>query len=258
MKGLSRTLRTILLIGSLVLLTACTAPALAGGGLAAPVANSPSLPAPESGAATGIVVTGSGTASAEPDLAIISLAVEAISEKVDQAIGDNTERMARVMTEVKTLGFEENDLQTVNYSVWSEQLTDSEGRSTGEMRYHALNELRIRVHDPSATGEVLTVALKAGANRVNGISFGVAEPATLRSQARELAIDDALAKANQLAEGLGARVGELRYVSESEGGTLPGPYLVGGYGGGGGESVPISAGEFSVSVQIQVVFEVLQ
>ena len=243
------------LLALIVMLTGCAMPSRAGGGVAPSSYLSAYPPSVDNPALTGIVVTGSGTASDQPDLAYINLAIEAVHAEVDQAINENMGRMAGVMAALTEMSIEEHNLQTLNYSVWSEQVTDFEGRPTGETRYHAINELRVRLNDPAKVGDTLAAVLKGGANRVNGISFGVADPAALHRRARDLAIQDARAKADQLANGLGASVGPLRYVSESTSTPFPETGMAYGIGGGGGPTVPISAGELSVSAQILVIFE---
>jgi uncharacterized protein YggE len=77
------------------------------------------------------------------------------------------------------------------------------------------------MRDLSKTGELLQEALEAGANNVGGISFSVADPKALQQKARDQAIADAQAKAEQLAAGLGAQLGPLRQVSEYGGIVVP-------------------------------------
>ena len=90
------------------------------------------------------------------------------------------------------------------------------------------------------------------------VSFSVSDPVALEREARQLAITDAKTKAEQLAEGLGAQLGPLRQVSDFGGSpvVLEKAMGVGGGGYGGGGPVPMSGGEFSVMIQIQVIFEI--
>jgi hypothetical protein len=144
--------------------------------------------------------------------------------------------------------------------MWIEQVVDREGQPTGESRYHVVNQVRVRLRDLTKTGELLQKALEAGANNVGGVSFSVADPKALQQEARDQAIADAQAKASQLAAGLGAQLGRLRQVSEYGGVIAPSvpveAYAEGLRGGGG--PVPVSGGEFSVTVEIQVVFDIAE
>jgi uncharacterized protein YggE len=130
------------------------------------------------------------------------------------------------------------------------------------MQYRAVNQIRVRVGDPSNTGAVVGAALRAGATTVHGISLTVSDRSALEREARDKAIADANARAAQLAGGFHATVGALRYVSDGVSYQTPGPYIepmMGGVGGGGaGSTVPISTGELSVTAHIEVVFDVAE
>jgi len=204
-----------------------------------------------------ISVSGNGKASAPPDVAEIQLGVETIKTDASLAVSESTERMTAVMGVLKEMNVEDKDVQTVNYSMWVEEVYDKEGQPTGEMRYHVVNEVSIKLRDLTKTGEVLQKALEAGANKVSSISFSVADPVALQREARDQAIADARAKAEQLAAGLGAHLGSLHQASEYGGVVVPVAAPMMGKGVGGG-AVPVSGGEFSITVEIQVVFDIAE
>ncbi len=204
-----------------------------------------------------ISVSGMGMASAPPDVAEIQLGVETVNTDAGRAIDENTQRMSAVMGVFKEMNIEDKDIQTVRFSMWVEEERDREGQLTGVRRYHVVNQVRVRLRDISLTGELLQRALSAGANTVGGISFTVADPTELERQARDKAIADARAKAEQLATGLGARLGPVRQVSEY-GGVVKLVEAQAERALAAGAPVPVSGGEFSVSVQIQVVFDIAE
>jgi len=246
------------LAGLLVVgLVACGKEAAAGGGSQPGVSTTSALQANEQPMARTISISGSGTASARPDVAYVQLGVETVNTDASVAVTQNTERMTAVMDVLNTMGIEEKDVQTVQYSMWIEQPYDDKGQPSGDPRYHVVNQVNVRLHDLTKMGALLKETLAAGANTVNSISFGVADPTTLQKEARDKAIANARAKAEQLATGLGAKVGSLRQVSEYGGVITPAPYAE-SYGIGGGGGVPVSGGEFSVTVEIQVVFDIAE
>jgi len=206
-----------------------------------------------------INVSGVGKATAAPDVAHITLGVEARNEDAAAAVADATERMQAVMGVLEARGIPESDVQTVVYRMYLEQVPP-EGRPTpGQSsdqqvveRYVVTNQVRLAVRDLDAVGEILQEVLTAGANSVADIAFAVEDTSALRREARDAAIADARAKADQLADGLGATVGVVHSVSEY-GGAQPLPTVRDVYGLGGG-GVPIAAGELAVSVEIQVSF----
>lgn len=208
-----------------------------------------------------ISVNGTGMASAQPDVAEIQLGVETVNTNASEAIDGNTERMTAVLNILKQMEVEDKDIQTTNYNIWIEQVTDKQGQPTGEMRYHVVNQIQVKLHDLTKTGELLQQTLKAGANTVGGISFSVANPTALQQEARDQAIADAQAKAEQLAAGLNAKLGPVHQVSEFGGVITPSSAPVAverAAAVGGGGPVPVSGGEFSVTVQIQVIFDLVQ
>ena len=229
------------------------APALAAPAQAAPAAaEQAQAAAPQ---ARVITVTGVGTAGADPDVVDITLGVESIKPDAAVAIGENTELMTAVMAVLKEMGIAEQDIQTVSYSMWVQQVYGEDG-PTGELIYHVTNQVRIRMRDLSKTGEVLQAALEAGANSVGGISFGVADTETLEREARDAAVDDARTRAEELAARLGVTLGGVRQVIEVSGVTpVPVPMAAKEMAVGAG-AVPVSGGELTVTRSVQVVFDI--
>lgn len=92
---------------------------------------------------------------------------------------------------------------------------------------------------------------------VNYIQFDIANRAVLQSQARQLAVADAQARAAELAGLLGLQVGEALNVVEN--GESYNPYPMGGGGGGAQMSVPtISQGTLSVSMSVNITFALVE
>lgn len=208
-------------------------------------------------AAYTINVNGSGVATTQPDVADARFGVESINANASEAVSENTTKMKVVMDAIKTLGIEDKNIQTVEYSMWVEQVYDPErGVPTGEMRYHITNQVNVKLYDISLVGQLLENVLEAGANTVGGITFGVDDPTALQSQAREQALKQARARAEELAAGLGVKVGKVRQVSEYSSGAAPVALRVEGMGGGDMSS--IANGSYNVTVDVQVAFDIIQ
>ena len=260
MKTIRRMFGLVLVVGTLaLLLLGCAKPAPTasgpvGGGQVLAARSSDVEPLPRT-----ISVNGSGTATARPDIAYVTLGVQAVNPDADEAVTENTERMSAVMSVLKEMKVEDKDIQTVNYSMWLEEERDKDGNLTGVSRYHVVNQVRVKVRDLAKVGQLLQQALKAGANNVGGISFSVDDPSALRKEARDKAIADARDKAEQLAAGFGTKVGKVHQVSEYGGEPdVRMAVKAESYGVGGGGEVPVSGGELSVDVQIQAVFDIAE
>ena len=203
-----------------------------------------------------LTVDGNGAASAAPDIVDIQLGVETIDEDPKTAIDDNTSTMESVIEALTDLEVSEDDIQTRSFNMWVEQIYDEDG-PTGEFLYHVVNQISVRVRDIDKTGDVLGAALGAGANNVRGISFGVEDTQALEEAARDAAVDNAVAKAEQLADRLGVTVGSPRHVAEITGGfpeTVRVERAVAFDSGGG--SVPVSPGDFTVRVSLNITFDI--
>ncbi|MBN2392360.1 MAG: SIMPL domain-containing protein [Anaerolineae bacterium] len=206
-----------------------------------------------------INVNGSGMASNTPDIVDIQLGVETVNDDAAQAISESTAKMKAVLDAVKALGIEDKDIQTVNYTMWVEQIYNQEtGVPTGQVRYHVTNQINVRLHDLTQAGKLLENTLAVGANNVGSITFGVSDPTELQKQARATAVQNARAKAEELAAGLGIRVGKVRQVSEYVSGPTPIATYARDMGMGGGGEVPIATGSYNVTVEVQVIFDIIQ
>ena len=234
--------------------------------VAAPVADASmsitAAPAPSAATTAPYVisVTGTGTAATSPDIADVTLGVETLASDADVAIRDNTDQMNAVSAALRDSGVAGSDIQTRSFNMWVEQIYGPDG-PTGEVRYHVNNQVSARVREIDRVGEILQRALEAGANNVGGISFGVEDTAALERTARDQAVADARAKAEQLATALGVQLGAVRQVSEA---VQPVPFQHQAAFGfeaaaadlGGAAPVPVSGGEFTVSASLQVVFDI--
>ena len=203
-----------------------------------------------------LTVSGDGAASAVPDIADLELGVQTIDEDPTVAIVDNTTAMANVIEALTDLDIDEDDIQTRSFNMWVEQVYGPDG-PTGDFLYHVVNQIMVRVRDLDMTGDVLGAALAAGANNVSGITFGVEDTQALEEAARDAAVDNALAKADQLAERLGVKVGSARHVTETSGGFPREERLERAMAfDSGGASVPVSPGDFTVRVSVNIVFDI--
>jgi uncharacterized protein YggE len=83
--------------------------------------------------------------------------------------------------------------------------------------YVVSQQLTAKVRDLDSSGMLIDQLVEAGGDltRVNGIDFTIEDPAPLMEQAREMAIKDMLAKAEQMATTAGVSLGDLEYLTEA-------------------------------------------
>ena len=78
----------------------------------------------------------------------------------------------------------------------------------------ATNIVEATLTDLTLIGKVIDVSIAAGANRVQGIQFGLQNPDPVQAQALKTAAISALAQANAIASGLGVHTGNVIHASE--------------------------------------------
>jgi uncharacterized protein YggE len=203
----------------------------------------------------GLVVVGTGTASAEPEIARVTFGVELRGDDPVALVDEAATKVDGAITAAKGLGIADTDVQTVSYSLWVETVTDPQtGAPTGEVVYHLSHYVQVTLRDLTQVGELLAAVIEAGANTISGVEFTVEDPDALVEQALQEALQDAQARAERMAETLGAVVGQPVLVEEIGGGY---PTSIERASSAVAPSVaapPISPGVFSVSVSVQVVY----
>jgi len=225
------------------------------------------LPAPaptESTIARTITVVGRGEVKVKPELATTTVGVDVQGATVEAAMEDAQARMTAILAALKQLGIADKDIQTSNFSISFERQVP-EPRVAAQATpgaieppagfYRLSNMVTVTIRDLTKVAEVLDTAVKAGANNVWGITFGLDDTDALEAQAREAAVKDALARAQTLAQLNGVEVGEVVSISEIVGST-PGPMYDMAVRAQGGGGTPVEPGEVAFSTQIQIVYSI--
>jgi uncharacterized protein YggE len=118
--------------------------------------------------------------------------------------------------------------------------------------FQATNIVEVRSEDLEGFGELLDTTVQAGGNRIEGIRFEISDAAPLLDQARQAAWDDALHKAEQLAEIAGLQLGEVWSITEISRTPLPVLDVAAGAGGQAEMAVPIEPGVQTLELDINV------
>jgi uncharacterized protein YggE len=205
-----------------------------------------------------ITVIGEGTVSIEPDMVQATIGVEIVRPTVKEASAEADVVMNAVFQALQEQGVAEKDMQTSSFSVWTDQSYTPDG-SLGEVAYRVSNQVNVTIRDLDKVGDILDAAMAVGANSIYGVSFSLSDPEEVESEARAKAVDNARAKAQELAQLTDLQLGTVVSVSEVIG---TGGYYAGGVreaalqGFGGG--APIMSGELELTLQLQIVFGTVQ
>lgn len=200
-----------------------------------------------------VSVTGTGEVSIVPDVAILVLGVQTDAEEASSALSQNNDATQAVLDQLTASGIAKDDIQTqaINLTPRYDQSTNVNG--TGEViGYTAQNTLEIRVHELEMTGDILDMAVQAGANLIQSIRFEVSDPTQAVAQAREAAMKDVRDKATQLATLAGAQLGPVLTIQEL-GST---PVQRDQVETLAAAPVPIAAGTQSIQIQVSVTWAI--
>ncbi|RRN79640.1 MULTISPECIES: SIMPL domain-containing protein [Pseudoxanthomonas] len=222
--------------------------------IAAPAAAQQGTVPPLPADATLLSVQAQAQASQAPDIASVSAGVVTQAADGNAAMRQNAEQMNRVLAALKAAGVAERDIQTSGVNLHP-QYRYVENQAPVITGYQASNTVGVKLRDVARIGKVLDALVANGANQINGPSFGIDKPEPLYDRARIEALKLAQARAETYAKALGLRV--RRIVSIGEGGAgMPVPMpRMGAMKAEAFDSTPVAPGESSVSVSLDVVFE---
>lgn len=181
-----------------------------------------------------ITVSGKGEVFAIPDTGSFSFSVVEEGKTVKEAQDKASKKMNSILDAVKAMGVEEKDIKTVGYNSYPKYDYEQSRICTAGYcppgkqvlnGYEVSQTISIKVRKTDQAGDVLTRVGGLGATNISGLSFVVDDEEKSQNEARNKAILDAKAKAEELADSLGVDL--VRIVTFSESGNYPTPF----YGG---------------------------
>ncbi|HYR83190.1 MAG TPA: SIMPL domain-containing protein [Terriglobia bacterium] len=208
-----------------------------------------------------LMVNGNAQIMAAPDQATVRLGIvrQATAAQVAQeqanAIGQE------ILNSITRLGVPAPQIQTSRlvlnpvYAPRSPETRDA----PRIVAYTASNIVSVRLDNLSLIGPVIDAGLKAGANQLEGVQFGLRNDLPAREQALKQAVAEARSKAQVMADAL--RVALIEVIEVSEGGVSfvpPQPYALGRVmaAQAADTATPVSPGEIEVHASVTVRYRI--
>jgi uncharacterized protein YggE len=200
-----------------------------------------------------ISVSGEGSVSAAPDLAVIDGGVTTEARTAREASDTNNAAMGKVLLALKTAGIEDRDVQTSRLSLQPQysQAPNRPGSNT-VTGYRASNRVTLRLREVAKVASTIDTLVASGANDIGGINFEVAQASKLLDDARSEAVADARRKAEIYAKAAGVTLGAPLRISE-EGGGAPAPMM---FRAKMAAPTPVAQGEETLRVNVSVTWEI--
>jgi len=165
-----------------------------------------------------LTVVGDGRVIVQPDVAFVAFGVESVGPTLGAAMADASTRMQAVVDTLLGSSIAHEDIRTTRLGITP---VYDQRDNTILRGYRVTNGVQAKLRDLGAVGQIVDAATAAGANRVDGVAFGVDDMTPFKDQARALAMSNARAKADQLAGLAGVRVVGVKSIAESDATSPP-------------------------------------
>lgn len=210
-----------------------------------------------------ISVVGHGTVEVAPDFAAVQIGVVSKAASAAAALADNSGAVARTVALARGLGVEAREIATGAVSLQQAFRTvrTPGGAEQQPDGYQAQNLVTVRLADMGRLGEFMRQAVEGGANRIDGVSFGVREPGRAEREAGAAATRDAVERAKAVAEAAGVGLGAIERITtppRAERPVVPYQALRMAAPDRSGKAVPIEAGTLSFSADVEMVWVLKQ
>ena len=199
-----------------------------------------------------IRAVGDASVSVTPDMARVDLGVATQAATAQDATQQNATQAGTVITALQNLLGSNASIKTISYSVSPVYNNPPSGQSATIIGYMVTNIVEATLTDLTQVGKVIDTAIQSGANRVQGISFGLQDRTAPVAQALKLAASRARSQADAIASGLNLHTGSVLEASEGVNLTSNPTALA----GAGVATTPIETGmvvvQASVTIQVAI------
>lgn len=208
-----------------------------------------------------INVQGDAFIETSPDQAEVYLRLQTKGSSVLDVQNTNRQTISGVYDALDALGLSKKDIETSSYNLYP--LREWEKERMADNGYQLDHVLKITLTDLDKVGKVIDEGVRAGMNGVDNIAFSLSKKKQqeVRSQVLTMAAQQAKAKAQGIADGLGVRLGKVVSVSESSV-NYPMPMMYAkadmayAEAAMAPEPTPITPGDVTVSATISVAYEI--
>lgn len=207
-----------------------------------------------------VSVSGQGEVAVRPDRARLSLSVEKLDPDLKKAEAEVNRIVRDYLKEAKALGAKDEQLSATGVNVQPEYVWPEGGRERKFTGYRVARQIEVRVDNLERLGDFILRATQAGINHVGAPVLESSKARELERQALAKAADDARAKARQLTETLGVKLGVVARIVESGIAPPPVPYEMKAMRAAaqdGGAEMGLAVGEIRYRATVTAEFDLL-
>ena len=204
------------------------------------------------------MIVGDSIVQAQPDTAIITIAVVTQNRSAISAQQENATKTDAVVRALKAAAGSGAEVKTSGYSLQPQRVY-KENQPPTITGYEARNSVTVTLSDLTKVGSIIDASAQAGANDVSNIAFTLRQDRQARDRALSEATREAVSKAQVIAQALGGRVVRILEVQE-EGFQQrpPVPFYAGEMtmAAKAGVATPIEVGALDITSKVQLIAEV--
>jgi uncharacterized protein YggE len=219
---------------------------------------------------TNISVTGEGTVKVKPDIAQFSFSVTAKGATAEEAQSTSSVKMTTLTQYLAEQGVTEADIKTENYNLYPLFVYEyEEGAECRDWNCPGPKEIQdgfevsqyvtVKVRDMAKAGALLAGVGERGATGISGLNFVIDNDESSKIEARNKAIADARAEAQNIANQFGMKLVRMTGYYEMEDYYAPEPaygsYEMDMAKNEAGGSPPLPAGEQEITATVNVSYE---
>jgi len=209
-----------------------------------------------------INVSETGTVYAVPDVALVTFSTITQESTIDSALQKNSDKTNGIIDFLKRQGIQEADMTVVDFNIypqyeWQTKGVDLTVYPMGKrviVAYQAVESIEVKMRQTDLIGRNIQGSVEAGASQVSGLRFVIDKEDDLTKQAREQAITDAKAKAQEIATKMGVKLGAP--VSFAESSFVPVYSATDKATAGTGSNLQIVVGENKIEVTVNISYEI--
>lgn len=221
----------------------------------------PVLAADDAEKVPSISVNGTGEVKATPDQGTVRLGVVQEATNAQEAQQRVNSIAQAILAGVRQLGIDPKQVQTSQlnlYPVYSETQPNEpmRGERPRILGYRASNVVSVIVNTIEKVGPVIDAGLKAGANQLEGVMFGLQDDTAARHEALTKAAHEAQDKAKTIADALGLNLTGILEVAESGVSVVPMMAKAEMMMARADVSTPVAPGEVSVNASLTIRYRI--
>lgn len=208
-------------------------------------------------------VTGEATVKAAPDHATVRFGIVSKAKTAEAARKQNAEAAKNAMNAVRDLGVAEEKMRMESLRLQPQREYNPQTKRHEEKGYEATRQVVVELNDLEQLPTLVTRVVQQGANRMEGVDYGLTDQSSVRDEALSKAAVTARDKAQLLATSLDGSLGSVQQITEEQFRfNEPRPsFQMRSAKAADVEAAPepdaFAAGEVEVTARVQVVFELV-